>query len=393
MTVMDDMDDGCDLEAPRAGSCWTRTFLPRGVRVRTSYAARNMRRSLNKAPSMLLAMVLSVHLTAWPIAMASVNMIQPTARQRIVNRERNEDALQDIVELVDRMHYGDMHATLQWDDSVDTLETTQVHAALRSESSFGQMTRALIETLRDPYSSYASKSEMELSPAALTFGLALQPADAERAAPMEGGGAADGVPARLLVSGVYAGSPAERAGLRTGDIVTEIGGVDEPAASLSKDALTALLRGRSLSLRVLRADAPVGAAAVGEWLTLSRDSKPYTPVMARALENGVGYLRIHQFTEKSTDELAAALAELAGAQHLAARMSRRAGAAAAHTDAAMRTRARTCRTCRKCCTRPTCPTRPTRSTRRTRRTRSTRSTRPTSACVRAGGVQSEGARA
>ena len=52
-------DDVCDLEAPRAGSCWTRTFLPRGVRVRTNLAARSMRRTLRDSPSALLAVVLA----------------------------------------------------------------------------------------------------------------------------------------------------------------------------------------------------------------------------------------------------------------------------------------------------------------------------------------------
>ena len=52
-------DDTCDLEAPRAGSCWSATFLPRGVKVRTSLAARNLRRTLKNSPNILLAMVLT----------------------------------------------------------------------------------------------------------------------------------------------------------------------------------------------------------------------------------------------------------------------------------------------------------------------------------------------
>ena len=32
LTLEEVDDDTCDLSAPRAGSCWTRTYLPRGVR-------------------------------------------------------------------------------------------------------------------------------------------------------------------------------------------------------------------------------------------------------------------------------------------------------------------------------------------------------------------------
>ena len=78
-------EEGCDLDAPRAGSCWTKTFLPRGVRVRSNLASRNVRRALKEVPAMWLAMVIAVHTTMVPITMMSMQMLQPTAELRISN--------------------------------------------------------------------------------------------------------------------------------------------------------------------------------------------------------------------------------------------------------------------------------------------------------------------
>ena len=262
--VISDIDpDTCDLEAPRAGSCWTRTFLPRGVRVRSSLAARNMRRTLKSLPQWWLALVIAAHVTVWPVATVSLNLLQPAAVKQIA-RDSNEDALQTIWSLVEGMFYGDQESLMLWGDEVDALETHEVREALRSERAFGGMTRALVAALQDPYSSYVSQSELSLPPVSAAFGLSLQ-------TPTPGGG--DGGSSRggasepgLEVAGVYPDSPAEHAGLRMGDSILQVGGIDQAAGTLTQEMITAVLRGYSgMSAAPTAAGPRTGdAASIGE---------------------------------------------------------------------------------------------------------------------------------
>ena len=330
MTISDIDDDVCDLEAPRAGSCWTKTFLPRGVRVRSNYAARNMRRTLKSLPQWWLALVIAAHVTVWPVATVSMDLLQPAAVKRIA-RDSNEDALQTIWSLVEGMFYGDQQSMMLWGDEVDSLETNEVREALRSERAFGGMTRALVSALQDPYSSYVSESELSLPPVSSAFGLSLQtPTPGGR-----GGAAIKG----LEVSGVYPDSPAENAGLRMGDSILQVGGIDQAAGTLTQEMITAVLRGYSGVKAAPTAagpstgdaasigDASIDAASVGngdgislrvqrgsetpKWVTL-RPSAPFTPVRARLLADRVGYVRIKQFTESGTAALSEALSSLRG---------------------------------------------------------------------------------
>ena len=91
MTVIDSEDgEECDLQAPRAGSCWTQTLMPdwvtRRMRVQSNLASRNMRRVLSNAPHAYLAFVLAIHVTVWPMALASLNLIQPAHVMRVAER-------------------------------------------------------------------------------------------------------------------------------------------------------------------------------------------------------------------------------------------------------------------------------------------------------------------
>ena len=313
LTLEEVDDDTCDLSAPRAGSCWTRTYLPRGVRVRKDLVARNMRRSMNSMPSALLAFLVTAHVIVWPIAMSGMHMLQPTAQTRVADRafrEGNEDALQAIWSLVEGMHYGDAESQMLWGEETESLNVQEVRAALRSENAFGRMTSAMIAALQDPYSSYASKSDLSLPPSSQSFGLMMKASDKYE-------DALTNMPPRLLVTGVSPDSSAERAGLRMGDSIVEIGGIDKPAGSLSQDELRQILRGGSseegadsLSLKVHRAEGGSRRQTKGEWITL-QPSRPFQPLTSKLLADGkIGYIRINQFTEQGTADLGAALTEL-----------------------------------------------------------------------------------
>lgn len=112
----------------------------------------------------------------------------------------------------------------------------------------------------------------------------------------------------VRVVDVFAGSPAEAAGVQAGDVVTSIDGAAPPSAP---DAVSAALRG------------PAGSTVR---IGLARDGAPREPlaivrraivppdVLGRPLPGGIGYLRLRSFGAQSARQLDAALARLHGAR-------------------------------------------------------------------------------
>lgn len=107
----------------------------------------------------------------------------------------------------------------------------------------------------------------------------------------------------LVVVAPMEGSPAERAGLKAGDAIVKIEGEFAKDFSLF-DAVKRLRgpKGSKVKISVMRAYKP-------ELIDISivRDNIVVKSVKARYLGNGIGYVRISQFVEKTFDDLAKGL--------------------------------------------------------------------------------------
>lgn len=118
----------------------------------------------------------------------------------------------------------------------------------------------------------------------------------------------EGVASGVRIVRCLAGSPAEQAGLRAGDLVVRIDELAVSAANL--DAATDLLRGEvgsTVRLAIARA-----GRAPQEYL-LRRSEVQLPSVASETLAPGIGYLRISDFTNSTAGEIAAAVARVRGA--------------------------------------------------------------------------------
>jgi carboxyl-terminal processing protease len=113
---------------------------------------------------------------------------------------------------------------------------------------------------------------------------------------------------QLVVLAPIEGSPADRAGIKSGDIIVSVEGKDPSAEPLDK--LVKRLRGAPgshVKVGVRRAGAP-------DLLTfdLTRELVHVPSVSSRLLVNGVAYVRVKQFQEHTHDELLDAAARVRG---------------------------------------------------------------------------------
>jgi len=133
----------------------------------------------------------------------------------------------------------------------------------------------LVNALDDPYSAYLTSDEVagsqsELNGDLQSLGMAIEKRDG-----------------RLVVVAALAGSPAQRAGIQSGDLIARIGSRDTASLTLS-DALS-LLRGPAgsrVSLTIMRGDsAPL-------IVDVNRDSLTIPLVTGRMLSDDIAYLQI-----------------------------------------------------------------------------------------------------
>ena len=110
----------------------------------------------------------------------------------------------------------------------------------------------------------------------------------------------------VKVLSVTDGTPAYRAGLRTGDLLTKLGDVNVKGLTLAEAIARA--RGKpdtDITLTVLRDGDPAPRI-----VTLKRTVIRVHSVEHSLLEPGIGYVRITQFQERTGDELVRALGQL-----------------------------------------------------------------------------------
>ena len=169
--------------------------------------------------------------------------------------------------------------------------------------------RGMISALGDPYSAYLTSDEYRES--LLGIGGQFEGIGAEIAAQAPDGteGCSPlGAACHLVVTKPLEGSPAEKAGVMSGDIVVSVDGTT--LDGLTVDAARDRIRGPKgsvVKLAVLRGAAPIQ-------LTITRDIVQTKEVDSQALAGGtVGYIGLEGFSDVAADEVVEALKE-----HLAA---------------------------------------------------------------------------
>ena len=157
--------------------------------------------------------------------------------------------------------------------------------------------KGILDYLDDPYTAYLSPEQYQNFTATL----------AGETGEFEGIGAdvtmMDG---RLLILGPRPDSPASRAGIRPGDIVVAVDGVDIEGLDLPE--AVDLIRGPKGSTVVLRIIRPGALRSID--ISVVRDTIRLTNVNARMQEDGVGYIGVGTFDAKTADGLREAIAGL-----------------------------------------------------------------------------------
>lgn len=95
----------------------------------------------------------------------------------------------------------------------------------------------------------------------------------------------------VVVEGVVPGLPAERAGLRKGDLITTVDGKD--VNDLPIDDVISLVRGQpgtNVELGILRAGKP-------QTIKITREITKLADVIDKQLEDGIGYIRLTDFAD------------------------------------------------------------------------------------------------
>ncbi len=170
--------------------------------------------------------------------------------------------------------------------------------------------RGMIDSLGDPYSAYLTSDEYRLSLQGISGqfeGIGAQ--IVARATDGTEGCTPLGPDCRLVVTKPIEGSPAEKAGILTGDIVLTIDGTS--LDGLTVDAARDKIRGPKDTVVALSIQRGSGAP---QTFSITRDIVQTKEVDSKALANGtVGYVAVSGFSDAAADDVVTALKE-----HLAA---------------------------------------------------------------------------
>ncbi|MDE3134868.1 MAG: S41 family peptidase [Acidobacteriota bacterium] len=204
-------------------------------------------------------------------------------RDAFVSKTANERLVQTTLDLIAKDYYRKVDTKTLLNDGLE----------------------AAVASLNDPYSHYYPPTQyksfqQETNPQ--VAGIGVEPATQ----PVRGG---------LQIEEVIQGSPAARAGLQHGDIITAVGSISLKGKSVGKDA--ALIRGKAgtrVRLTILRDGRSHEVTITRANVTVPVASSKLLHYQGKAL----GYLSFTQFTEGSADELRSQVRQMlrAGARGL-----------------------------------------------------------------------------
>jgi len=189
-------------------------------------------------------------------------------------------------------------------DTYHTIIDRYAGGAVDREALIQGAIRGMIGALGDPFSAYLSADEYHKSLQGISGVFEGIGAELATEAPDGTPGCTPlGAACRLVVTMPLAGSPAERAGLETGDRIVAIDGV--PLDGLTVDAALERIRGPKDSVVTLTIQRGGGAPLQ---LAITRDVIQTQEVTSQALAGGtVGYVRLAGFSDAAADDLVAAL--------------------------------------------------------------------------------------
>jgi len=159
------------------------------------------------------------------------------------------------------------------------------------------MYKGIVKGLGDPYSEYLTEEELEsmvqqLNGSYCGVGVTMSPSDDDY----------------IEVIAVTDHSPAEKAGIRTGDLILGVDGVTYSGSQLSEAAeMIRGEKGTKVTLTILRENAIQTYELVREELT-------DTTVYSNMLEGNIGYLRISNFEVNTGKDFTAALRKMEEAE-------------------------------------------------------------------------------
>ncbi|HVA85826.1 MAG TPA: S41 family peptidase [Candidatus Saccharimonadales bacterium] len=173
--------------------------------------------------------------------------------------------------------------------------------------------KGMIDSLGDPFSQYLSSEDYKRSLQGISG--QFEGIGAGITSARTGGSNAQCTPfgptCEMVVTSTVSGAPAEKAGLKAADVITEIDGVAVAGSTL--DAAVAKVRGARgtvVTLTIVR-----GAAAPQD-IRITRDVIVQKEVVTRTLANGaVGYIQITGFSDTAAADVVSALrADVAAGQ-------------------------------------------------------------------------------
>ena len=149
--------------------------------------------------------------------------------------------------------------------------------------------KGLVQSLEDPYSQYYTAQEfkkaMEQYNGEYTgIGIVVRQSEDKRG---------------IVILSVYSGSPAEKAGLKSGDIIIEVEG-KEISAAVPFEQMIAKIKGKKgtlVSLKIIREK-----EKKSKTFKVLRDNISVDSVRSELLEKNIGYIRVYEFSSHTTDE-------------------------------------------------------------------------------------------
>lgn len=111
---------------------------------------------------------------------------------------------------------------------------------------------------------------------------------------------------QFIISGLTPGAPAERGGVKSGDIIVAVDGKESKDAKFQD--LIGLMRGKSGTEVTLTLQRPGQTEPIE--ITLKREAIPVYTVTSEMLEDGIGHITISRFAQKTATEFDEAVAKM-----------------------------------------------------------------------------------